>query len=386
MILSDEQNKAIKEVLDWIKIPINTKQVFVFGGVSGSGKSSCIKYIKNELNLNTVEMVYTGQASLRMKELGNKDAKTIHSTIYNTVLDAEGKPRFTLKTREELGDIDLFIVDECSMINHKIFNDIISFKKKVLFVGDHKQLPPVKGNTILNNCDVQLNKCFRVALENPITWLSAMVRRGKFLLKPQLIGKEIMITKEDNIDAMVRADRVITTTHKKRIDINNIMRGKLNKNKNFPEVGDRVVCKKNMWKTKSFSPLLKDTTSLVNGMTGTILENNDRYTKTYSNIDGSFKNIQILNLDFKPDLNIETFKGLEVDWESLLENRKQSYKLDTKELNFFEYAYCLSLYSVQGSQYNNVYYDHVPFGSMETRKAMLYTAVTRAKEKLILKY
>jgi len=61
MNLSDEQNKAIKKILNWISnVNVKTKQIMTLAGVSGSGKSTLIQYIKNELDIKTMEMVYTG--------------------------------------------------------------------------------------------------------------------------------------------------------------------------------------------------------------------------------------------------------------------------------------------------------------------------------------
>ena len=385
MDLSDEQNKAMKAVLSWINNKKEKEQIFIFGGIAGSGKTTCINYIKNELNMRTIEMVYTGMASLVLKQNGNPNAKTIHSTIYNTRKGADGKPIHMIKKKEEMEDIDMFIVDECSMINESMFNDILSFKKKVLFVGDHKQLPPIKGNGILTHPDVELNECHRVALENPLTWLSQEIRMGRFALKNQVIGNEIVIINQENLELARKVDQIITTTHKNRIRFNAMYRKYLGFD-DMPRVDDRVVCKKNDWSNLSFSGLLKTDVALVNGMSGTIekIERNghqdfwDTYNKHHS--------IAISNIDFKPNLDINTYKGIESDYASLLHDRKQSYKFDTRDMNFFEYAYALSLYSCQGSQYGSVYYHHKPFGAVEVRASMLYTGVTRAKNKLVLQY
>lgn len=389
MILSDEQSTALTLITDWIKTPIETKQIFILGGIAGSGKSSLLRYIQNETNLKAVSMVYTGQASLRMREVGITDAKTIHSTIFNTRKDADGNPIFTLKTLDELeedtGKFDYFIVDECSMIDEKMFMNILSFKKKVLFVGDYEQLPPITGNAILDACDYRLTKCHRTALDNPIIWLSDKIRNGKFRLSNKTLGKTVLITNKEDVELMQRADQVISSQHKHRIRINDMLRRLDNKDEELV-VGDKVVCKKNNWKFKSYSPLLKDNISLVNGMIGTIEEIHGNDVATFYDMYKNQHKIPTIKFDFKPQLDINTYNTVEADYSSLLNDRKQGYKFDTKELHFFEYAYCLSLYGCQGSEFKKVYYQHKPFGSVDIRKKQLYTAVTRSKEKLILQY
>lgn len=94
-----------------------------------------------------------------------------------------------------LQDLKLIVIDEASMVDGQIMQDLKSFGIKILFIGDTGQLPPVSQNgneeflKMFNNPDFQLTEIHRQAAENPIIKLS-MLARTKQEIEPGVYGKD----------------------------------------------------------------------------------------------------------------------------------------------------------------------------------------------------
>ena len=143
IILSDLQNKAMKLIRDWYTtFNVKRKPYYVLAGIAGSGKTSIVNYLLEEMNIeNAVTVAYTGMAASVLMRKGNKNSSTFHRLVYNTkvIEDEETKKKkfiTELKSKEELEMIDLIIVDEYSMLPDNLIDDVLSFEKPVLFLGD----------------------------------------------------------------------------------------------------------------------------------------------------------------------------------------------------------------------------------------------------------
>ena len=138
--------------------------VFIQGG-PGTGKSTLIvnliKYYLNSKNLINIGIgAPTGKSSARLKESlednneiitkTNSDiieCQTLHRWIYNST-NRKGSLKFKLK------ELDLFIIDEMSMVNIDLIEsilDLLAIDCKILLVGDANQLPPINNCSIWNH-------------------------------------------------------------------------------------------------------------------------------------------------------------------------------------------------------------------------------------------
>jgi exodeoxyribonuclease-5 len=134
----------------------------------------------------------------------------------------------------------LIIVDEVSMVDAKVAQDVESYGVPILVLGDPAQLPPVEGGGYWTEArpDVLLTEIHRTALDNPITALATRIREST--------GSSLGITAADMRPASIREameyDQVITWTNKRRWALINAIR----RLKGFPEgvpvAGDRVMC------------------------------------------------------------------------------------------------------------------------------------------------
>jgi exodeoxyribonuclease-5 len=137
MKLTLEQSHAIKNL---IKNKSNN-QVQTLGGYAGCGKTTCLASLSRKLR-KWRPCAFTGRAAHVMRSKGMKSARTIHSLIYNPVVE-KGSVRYELRSRDELGDVQGFLADEASQIGKPLYDDLLSFDLPMILVGDHGQLPPV---------------------------------------------------------------------------------------------------------------------------------------------------------------------------------------------------------------------------------------------------
>ncbi len=160
--------------------------VFLQGG-PGSGKTTLIinfilHSLKSDRCLNIGLSAPTGKATSRLKESLNEqkdiffkkkldqiECQTLHKWIFNSKHKA-------IKLKFNLKELDIFIIDEMSMVNIDIIElvlDLLAKDCKIILVGDRNQLPPVKNssiwnylfeycdNKIIKSCIVNLNKTYR---------------------------------------------------------------------------------------------------------------------------------------------------------------------------------------------------------------------------------
>ena len=184
------------------------------------------------------------------------------------------------------------------------------------------------------------------------------------------------------------ADMIICATNQKRRQINQIVRNKLGFTQPTVMNGEKIVCLHNEWDMTT-----KSEDILVNGMVG--YAHNILTTSMPMPYDKYCKNRIILN--FQPDYYSDqemndwnTFYKIPVDPKIFAEGvpliDKSNFSHIPRKLHpkQFDYAYAMSCWKTQGSEYDKVllFEESFPFG--ETHAQYLYTGITRAKEKLIV--
>lgn len=386
IILTDEQNEAVKEGLKWYKK--GYKQTFEITGPAGTGKTTIVRYIIDALGLNMYEVLfvaYVGKAALQLTRSG-VNGRTIHSAIYDFTLETkyntdgmplmkDGKiikiPKFELK--EQLSpEIKLIVVDEGSMVGENIARDLESFGIPMIILGDLQQLPPVFGNYYyLKNPDCRLTQIMRQAENNPIIYLSKLASEGKNIPYGKYGDKCYVIPNEAVTNNMLtKSSVVLCGRNKTRGELNTYIREDiLGIQRNIPMIGEKLICRQNNW-----SRLLPGTDDifLINGLMGYVQE---VYIEDFT---GS-----TLPIDFRPDFMPEKyFEQVPLDYNHLFapigENNTRSY------YDKFEFGYAITVHLSQGSQYDNVLYFSERMGNSDFKRKLDYTAITRAKEGLII--
>lgn len=193
--LNDEQQQAFEKIKRFFQN--NDQRVFILKGHAGTGKTTLvkglIKYLKDQ-EIKSVLLASTGRAAKILREKASVPASTVHKHIYdfeNDELDDKIKIRkLSFRLIKNLDkDNAVYFVDESSIISNQkvkatflnfgtgmLLTDLLYFcgKRKIVFVGDPAQLPPVncKFSAALN--EVYFNKKFNIRPQS--TNLTQIVR------------------------------------------------------------------------------------------------------------------------------------------------------------------------------------------------------------------
>lgn len=389
--LNKEQIYACFEMESWWHKA--NDQTFEISGAAGTGKTTLVLYLIQRLGLSMDEVLfvaYMGKAASQLSRHG-LPAKTCHSAIYQyekviardehgkIITKENGKPVLIGKfiKKERVGKrIRLMVLDEASMANEELSKDLLSYGIPLIALGDLNQLAPVFGNSyFLKNPDVILRQIMRQNEGNPIIWLSQQVLADK-KLNIGSYGTSTIMYKEDLTDDIFKnSDIILSSTNRLRNQINIMFRERFRQYKNlqYPYVGEKVICKKNNW-----GKSVDENIFLTNGTTGTIdFVSRESYDK------------KSITIDFKPDFTKSVFRNLKISYDRLM-----SYNgmMDPNEalnpfdfMDKFEFAYAITAYASQGSQWDNVLMlDESMPGSKEDEKKRRYTEITRASKSIII--
>jgi exodeoxyribonuclease-5 len=386
--LTEEQQKAVSKMKKWFNS--KTKQIFVIAGYAGTGKSTIVKSMIEELKLNPWEVKYatfTGKAALVLTKKGSP-AITIHRLIY--------KPVEIIKKDEKTGketrkiefikvpfldpELKVIVIDEVSMVSKIILDDLKSFGVPIIALGDPGQLPPIgDDNGLLSEPDVFLTQIHRQAESNPIIYLSMLVREGK-KLPYGMHGKKVAVLKERETDSyqilkiMTSADQILCGKNDTRRNINSTMRSYYGYEDELPEKGDKLICTKNDWSTELCG------VPLINGLIGYC--HNQISKETIDN------NRRLFTMDFRPEfIEDDYFEGLLCDLEKfqMFEEPIQPWIRGDIKFADFDFGYAITVHKAQGSSWEKVcLFNEILSRDADSHKKWLYTGITRSSDKLIL--
>lgn len=241
--LTDEQRHVCRSILDGVRAG---KPVQTLGGYAGTGKTTVAAHLNREL-LGFAVCAFTGKAADILRRKG-MSAETIHSTIYvpEKDPDREDGVKFRLRFNWEL-PYRGFLVDEASMVAAGLFDDLQSFGKPIIAIGDHGQLPPVGDDAgLMASPDYRLETIHRNA--GPIARFAEHLRKGGEAAdwpNPSGPGVWVVGKRQMTEDRLTAADQVICAFNSTRVNVNRQIRNKLGRRSPYPEPGDRVICLRN---------------------------------------------------------------------------------------------------------------------------------------------
>lgn len=394
VIFSEVQKEALGKAEEWLKAAKEwdnpgEQVLFKMFGFAGTGKSTIASTLAG--GRRVAYMAYTGKAARVMQSKGCEGAATIHSSIYALKTDeimrvkreirkAEGtpleavlkqqleelhnKPAFFLAPRLDVQLTELIIVDECSMVNEEIGQDLLSIGVPVLVMGDTFQLPPVKGEGFFmqGTPDVLLSEVHRQAADNPVLALATAIRSftpwpvlGEGQAGLSYLGDATVVT---IMDTLLKGGQVLCGKNTTRVLINTRARQCLGFTNPNPQPGDRLVCLQNN----------KDE-GLLNGSQWFVR--------------------QVLGASGRETLKVELQEeaGTRVHVTEMhlgkLNGGDAGY-FQTKGYSLFDYGYCLTVHKAQGSQWDDVLLVNESGSFKQDAARWLYTGVTRAAKSLTL--
>ena len=372
-----------------------TTPVIVITGGPGTGKTTVINTIIHAMEAEGKKVLLTaptGRAAKRMTEVTNRDSKTLHRLLEAEFSREEHRTKFARNESNPL-EADAVIVDEMSMVDIQLFYALlraISHGTSLILVGDADQLPSVGPGNVLRDIiksdgvyTIRLTEIFRQARESMIVMNAHRINNGKFPILNQK-DKDFFLLNRNSPEKIietiielctVRLPRayklnpytdiqVLTPMRKNVVGVNVLntaLQNALNppsntkKEKKFGEFlfreGDKVMQIKNNydipWESDdSFCP---EGQGLFNGDMGII-----------ESIDNA-KEEMIITFD---------------------EDKKVTYNFAS--LMELEPAFATTVHKSQGSEFPVVIMPVYSSNNMMQSRNLLYTAVTRAKQLVIL--
>lgn len=431
--LNDGQAAAALAIKLWYDGFSSSKQTFVLAGYAGTGKTYLIDYvIKNLLDLNEDEVAFvtpTGKAASVLIQRG-RAASTIHRLIYN-VVETKYKNKVGNKEVEVVKKIfarkpsipnyKLIVIDEISMVDADVMNDLLGYGIPVLCAGDLAQLPPIlKSNGLLENPDAELTEIVRQSSDNTIVKIATDVRNNIDLQYGNygdvLVLEYERLSEQAKMKIFSQADQVLCGRNSTRRQLNSLIRQYKGITGKFPKDGEKIICNVNNWEVFLDED---EKYNLVNGTIG--------YISDFTEVDPILNLATItLNPDFLPntareDILVDSgiFKHNEFSYdmhqrayhlpdgtyhlknalkqrnktgksiEEYLKDIKSEYmaakNADSEEqVEQIDFGYAISVHKSQGSEWPIVVVVDESKTFNKDANRWLYTAITRAKKKLII--
>jgi exodeoxyribonuclease-5 len=277
-------------------------------------------------------------------------------------------PGFSSKGEATVSPGDLVIVDESSMVDMRLRDDLKLTGCRALFVGDPGQLPPVGSASwfIDSKPNAMLEEVQRQALDNPIIQMSLQIRTG-FIRPVEWRKREgCGIWKKNEVDPVswLDADQVITGSNASRHKVNKYFRNKLGYAavSKLPLAGERLICLKNDYDRHP---------QFINGTQFQAVSNADLVDEN-GYLDIVYEGHKLTDVTFYPHHCL-------AHYDPNLSELPREFRKGLMELDF---AYAITVHKSQGSEWDHVIIadDQMMKNDARFRKRWLYTAVTRAKK------
>lgn len=441
------QKKVVENLSEYLSSP-DYSSIFILNGYAGTGKTTLIAALVQVLravNIPCVLLAPTGRAAKVLAQYSGTEAHTIHKRIYRQRTNADYESKYSLDINREKGCV--FIVDETSMLSDStpdgqifgsgsLLEDLITYVRsgrqcRLILVGDDAQLPPVGadrspaldatamrsyGEVVYSSMTDVVRQDAASGILRNATALRQMLERGEVevphidLNYPDIEsigGGEFLECLEDAYARYGRDETIVITRSNKRANrFNEGIRRYILSAEEQIESGDRLmVVKNNYYYTERMekSPM----SFIANGdiaLLKRIRRFEDFYGFHFADAVLSFGDYGDTEIECKilldtlssesPSLTREQsrqlFDEVEKDYMDTASRLKRFRQIrENPHYNALQvkFAYAVTCHKAQGGQWRAVFVDRCLFGDEPMTRDMLrwlYTAVTRATEKLYL--
>ena len=341
------------------------------------------------MGLKTLLAAPTGRAAKRLTEVTGRDASTIHRLLEAGIDPHTGKLFFNRDEETPL-KADAVIVDEMSMVDVQLLHSLLQAippRKRLILVGDPDQLPPVGPGFPFSDMlrsgmlpTVRLTEIFRQAQESLIVMNAHRVNQGQM--------PELKDVKNDFFFLPTRSEEAVGQT------IVGLCASRLPKNMGIPpeqiqvltptKRGGAGTAQLNKLLQASLNPPAPDKAERQYGdftfrEGDRVMQIRNNYDILWKKCDGSAVGTGIFNGD------IGIIKAIDQSMEQItvvFDDREADY--DFTQLGELEPAYAMTVHKSQGSEYRAVILAAWNSSQYLLSRSVLYTAITRARELLII--
>ena len=369
-----------------------SEKLLIVTGGPGTGKTTTLRGILDlfeQMRLKTLLAAPTGRAAKRLTELTGRDASTIHRLLEVDVSPETGDMVFVHNERNPLS-CDAVIVDESSMVDLLLMYDLVRAlpeSARLILVGDPDQLPSVGAGNVFSDLirseripTVRLTEIFRQARESLIVMNAHRVNRGEL---PELREK-----KKDFFFLQRASDEAVCQT------VTELCARRLPQNMGISPEDIQVLSptRKGETGTRALNCLLQQ--ALNPPAPGknekkhgeTVFRVGDRVMQIRNNYDLIWNKVGSPGMGsgvFNGDVG--TVRAIDVQAQTMtvrFDDREAVYTWDM--LSQLEPAFAMTVHKSQGSEYRAVVLAAWRGTPLLLSRSILYTAITRARELLII--
>lgn len=381
----DDQQEAILDAA--------RHQVFVLTGGPGTGKTTTLDGILDlfeAMGLECLLAAPTGRAAKRLSQLTGREATTIHRMLEAQFSADEGKMVF-FRNEEEPLEMDAVILDEVSMVDLQLMQAVLRALPpdcRLVLVGDPDQLPSVGAGNLFSDIirskqlvTAQLTEIYRQARESLIVMNAHAINDG---LMPDLrqTNKDFFFMRRQNPEAVVQT-------------ICDLCSHRLPDNMGIPSGNIQVLSPTRKGDTGTFA-LNQRLQSILNEKSPdkrektygkVVFRQGDRVMQVKNNYDIPWKSTTRMQTGygvFNGDMGVIEDIDSETETVQILfdDDRRAQYGFDM--LSELEMAYAMTVHKSQGSEYPAVILVATPGSPYLLTRSILYTAITRARDLLIV--
>ena len=365
--------------------------VLLLTGGPGTGKTTSVRGIVamfDSLGMDVLLLAPTGRAAKRMSELCGREAQTIHRCLGMSFSEETGQVTFSKGEQEPL-EAEAVIVDEMSMVDLPLMRALLAALRpdcRLVLVGDPDQLPSVGPGNVFGDLirsgiveTVALTEIFRQARQSAIVRNAHAVNRTGRLCLDSNQGDFFFLGRRD-------PGRLVET-------VVGLCQTRLPENMGVPRDQIQVLCptRRGPWGTAALNQALQAALNppgpgkreRVFGET--VFRTGDRVMQIRNNYDVVWEKADgtvgtgVFNGDVGQIVDIEPSGELLT---LSFDDRVTTYTAD--QLIELELAYAVTVHKAQGSEYRAVILAAMRCNPNLMVRGVLYTAITRARELLIL--
>lgn len=382
--LADKQKLAVEKALE--------EKILVLTGGPGTGKTTVLSFIIScfeQLEQKVLLSAPTGRAAKKMSDATGKPAKTIHRLLEVGVEDNDDRSYFH-KNEEEPLEADVVIIDEMSMVDLFLFQALLKAMPKgcrLILVGDADQLPSVGLGTVLWDVlasdlfpSVCLDKIFRQAQQSDIIKNAHHINKGE-ALEPGSGDSDFFFMQRKNRDGLTDTLLDLISTRlpgyyhvdPKEIQVLVPMRK--------GDLGSRELNKRLQAVLNPKSPVKSEL-----ALTNRVFREGDKVMQISNNYQKKFigPNFETGEGVYNGDTGVIEQIDIVAKELSVLFDDGRSCKYDFDEMDNLEHCYAMTVHKSQGSEFPVVILPVLAVPPIMQNRNILYTAVTRAKQVLVL--